>query len=152
MTTKRTYYKHLHIHEVATYVPSVTFRIDRDGDEIKVSWAICSAKDNFCRKTGRNIADKNMEDGLYVTGERRIAAPLIADILDALIFGELNTGNTKKSNPSFYRNQVIHAVEECHMAEAFHESVDAEDSLWAQTILPWLFKTNFFFNSIPFPR
>lgn len=149
----RTYYKHLHIHEVAKYIPSVTFRIDRDEDDtLKVSWAICSEGDNFCRRRGREIADKNMTDGLYVIGERRPAAPLIADVLDALIFGDFHTGKTKKKQPSFYRKQAIHAVEECHMAEAFHESIDGGNTLWSHAILPWLYRTHFFYSAVPFPR
>jgi hypothetical protein len=152
----KTYYKHLHLHEVSAYIPSITFRIDRqdDSDELKVSWAICSVKDNFCRRTGRVIADKNIEDGLYVSGIRdNKAAPIIVDIFNTLLYGDMSIGNSKKVTPEFYRVQAVAAIEECHMAEAFQQSsIDAEATpLWSDNILPWLFRTNFF-NYIAGPR
>lgn len=33
---------------------------------LRISAAICSTKDNFCRKTGRELAEKRMKEGKHV--------------------------------------------------------------------------------------
>ena len=37
-----------------------TVAIQREGDHYKVGWSLCSPKDNFCKKTGREQAVKRM--------------------------------------------------------------------------------------------
>lgn len=54
-----TSYRHFHNNEKHTTHGSVTLAICRNGDDIGVGCSVCSPKDNFCRRRGREIAEQN---------------------------------------------------------------------------------------------
>lgn len=136
-----TYYKHFHLHGVDN-VPSITFRITEEEDKsIALSWALCSREDNFCRKTGRELADENKKSGVFLFGTRT-KAPLAVDIKRTL---NDRVWAFPDRTDDHYANMTQAALEEVHMAEAFLDSVSSEeDGLWNRYILPWLYKTQFF--------
>lgn len=59
-SSKRSFYRHFHNPLLRQKVGSLTAKVEVDFStlEASVSFARCSQKDNFCRKTGRDIADK----------------------------------------------------------------------------------------------
>lgn len=60
--------KTLYMHNKDNYFKS-TFRIDVSEDKYMViSFTNCSNKDQFCRKTGRDIVDSRINDGKYTFG------------------------------------------------------------------------------------
>lgn len=63
----RTIYRHVHLCNMPN---SVTIRLDINFNTMAfdASFARCSEKDNYCRKTGREIADRRMEEGNSVSG------------------------------------------------------------------------------------
>lgn len=55
-------YRHIRVIEPAIAV-TIRFNVDQNKKAITSSWATLSARDNFCRQKGREIADKAMDSG-----------------------------------------------------------------------------------------
>lgn len=61
----KVYYFHTSILEVTKFgiVPACTIAIKKDGNEFKYGISICSKRDNFSRKLGREVAENRMNQG-----------------------------------------------------------------------------------------
>lgn len=61
-------FRHFHLPEVATRIPSVTVLVEQDVEDGRiwfVSWAICQPVDNFSRAVGRRIAEETLDTRGY---------------------------------------------------------------------------------------
>lgn len=77
-------YRHFRVHgQNCDDFPAITFRceVDQEKDTITVSWANCTAEDNFCRAKGVAIADRRAANGEVVTGQYLRAANLVGNAL-----------------------------------------------------------------------
>jgi hypothetical protein len=79
-------YRHLHCKHLCPDFPAVTFKFDVNQDEeiIKFSFSVCSSKDNFSRRVGREIADKRMEDGAVVSSSYDRKSSLTENAMDIM--------------------------------------------------------------------
>lgn len=61
----KVYYFHTSILEVTKFgiVPGCTIAIKKDGNEFKYGVSICSKRDNFSRKLGREVAENRLNQG-----------------------------------------------------------------------------------------
>jgi len=121
------YNKHFHFHLNGVSIPSATLHIHhyKDDDSIKMSWSVCSEKDNFCRRTGADIAKRNMSCGEYVTGVRDHNVPLEVNLFDILETGMINTPHEDSCYSSeYYRKQALQAIAGVHMMKSVAEMME----------------------------
>lgn len=53
---------HYHDQDLSKMIGAVTFAYIDTGTHIEAAFAVCSRNDQFCRKTGRDLAESRLED------------------------------------------------------------------------------------------
>lgn len=115
-----TFYKHIHFHDDPR-TPAVSFMAQTVGDsttDIRLAWAVCSRDDNFCRKTGREVAQMNMTNGRFVTGTLDDkSVPLRESLIAILMLGE-----NLREEDRHYQQQALDAINKVEEEQSWLES------------------------------
>lgn len=117
MDNIKQFYKHVHYHENGLRMPAVSFYIqhNKDTDNMRISWAICSPEDNFSRAVGRAVAQNNWRDGVFVEGQRDYTLPMEMNIIYIMEKGDIYISNAKSE---YYRKKAIDTCEQIYLMEA----------------------------------
>ena len=83
-------FMHIRCYKQGAQLPSarggvtIAFKKDEKGDLYKVAYAVCSEKDNYCKKTGRDEATKHLLENKLIFVEVDESHSICGQIIDTL--------------------------------------------------------------------
>lgn len=131
-----------HFRSLRANIADLTVCVRRFGESnpthMSVSWAICSTEDQFCRATGREIAQHNMDIGRYVVHKIDPDKTMALNTIEALYDGRISSINERSAvdagslvelhtkEMTNYRSQAIRALENVAFIEATLQHQDGK--------------------------
>ena len=108
------YYKH--VFHPAYPLGGVTFAIDHDKEtnEVKMSWSVCSENDMFSRSIGRDIANQNMTDGVFILGKFDKELNVFQNIMNLFI-----NHSPKNTWEKRYKEQAIDRIRFYYLVDLY---------------------------------
>lgn len=83
-----------------------TFVLETEGDNFKIGIAVCSEKDMFCRKTGKELALKHLREDPSIVPLNEIKEIFLSDIF--YYFKGLKTSVARKTIENLTVNDINH--------------------------------------------
>ena len=111
-TTENGFIDYRYVKSTYAFAKKVALKLNVNQDDgiITASYAICNERDNFCRKTARDITDKRMEEGIVITGKYDREMSLVDNV--KMIVNNIVEGTDPDQKPTQLIKQLSEAFEE----------------------------------------